>query len=87
MIFGGRSGEHEVSIASAAAIFKHLDAARYEAVPIKIAKDGRWALGGDTPKALSAADVHQQTATGTALVAIDPSAALENSGIDVPVTK
>jgi D-alanine-D-alanine ligase len=82
VIFGGRSGEHEVSIASAAAIFKHLDPARYDAVPIKIAKDGRWALTGETPKALSAADVHQQAAT-EALVAVDPSAALEGSRIDV----
>ena len=83
VIFGGRSGELEVSIASAAAIFKHLDAARYDAVPIKIAKDGHWALGGETPKALSAADVHKHTAADTALMAVDPSAALENSGIDV----
>ena len=82
VIFGGRSGEHEVSIASAAAIFKHLDPARYDAVPIKIAKDGRWALTGATPKALSAADVHKQAAT-EALVAIDPSAALPDSHIDV----
>jgi D-alanine-D-alanine ligase len=82
IIFGGRSGEHEVSIASAAAIFKHLDPARYDAVPIKIAKDGRWALGGDTPKALSAADVHKQGAS-EALVAVDPSAALQGSHIDV----
>jgi D-alanine-D-alanine ligase len=82
VIFGGRSGEHEVSIASAAAIFKHLDPARYDAVPIKIAKDGRWALAGDTPKALSAADVHKQAST-EALVAVDPSAALEGSRLDV----
>ncbi|HEV8397004.1 MAG TPA: D-alanine--D-alanine ligase family protein [Vicinamibacterales bacterium] len=82
VIFGGRSGEHEVSIASAAAIFKHLDPARYDAVPIKIAKDGRWSLSGDTPKALSAADVHKQGAAD-ALVAVDPSAALEDSRIDV----
>src|SRR5687768_4282181 len=82
VIFGGRSGEHEVSIASAAAIFKNLDPARYEAVPIKIAKDGRWALTGDTPTALSAADVHRQGAT-EALVAVDPSAALQDSHIDV----
>jgi len=82
VIFGGRSGEHEVSIASAAAIFKHLDPARYDAVPIKIAKDGRWALTATTPKALSAADVHQQAATD-ALVPVDPSAALQDSGVDV----
>ena len=82
VIYGGRSGEHEVSIASAAAIFKHLDPARYDAVPIKIAKDGRWALGTSAPKALSAADVHKETAT-EALVPVDPSAALQDSGVDV----
>jgi D-alanine-D-alanine ligase len=82
IIFGGRSGEHEVSVASAAAIFKHLDPARYDAVPIKIAKDGRWALGTAAPKALSAAEVHQQAAT-EALVPVDPSAALNTSAVDV----
>jgi D-alanine-D-alanine ligase len=82
VIYGGRSGEHEVSIASAAAIFKHLDPAKYEAVPIKIGKDGRWALTGDVPKALSAAEVHRQ-AESTALQAIEPTAVLSESHIDV----
>jgi D-alanine-D-alanine ligase len=82
VIYGGRSGEHEVSIASAAAIFKHLDPAKYEAVPIKIGKDGRWALTGDVPKALSAADVHRQSDT-TALQPIEPTTALSTSHIDV----
>ena len=45
IIYGGRSGEHEVSVASAASIFKHLDRSRYEPVPIRIEKDGRWVLG------------------------------------------
>ena len=44
VIYGGRSGEHEVSLASAAAVFQNLDPARYEAVPILIEKSGRWAL-------------------------------------------
>ena len=44
VIYGGRSGEHEVSLASAAAVFQNLDPARYEAVAIRIEKDGRWAL-------------------------------------------
>lgn len=57
VIYGGRSGEHEVSVASAAAIFKHLDRARYEAVPIRIEKDGRWVLADRVPTALSAAEV------------------------------
>jgi D-alanine-D-alanine ligase len=82
VIYGGRSGEHEVSIASAASIFKYLDPARYDAVPIKIAKDGRWALTGDIPKALSAADVHRQSES-TTLQPIEPTAALSTSRIDV----
>ena len=57
VIYGGRSGEHEVSVTSAASIFKHIDRARYEPVPIRIEKDGRWTLADRPPAALSAADV------------------------------
>jgi D-alanine-D-alanine ligase len=60
VLYGGRSGEHEVSVASAASIFKHLDRSRYEAVPIRIEKDGRWVLPDRAPLALSAADVIEQ---------------------------
>ncbi len=60
VIYGGRSGEHEVSIASAAAIFKHLDRTRYEAVPIRIEKDGRWVIADKAPSALSASEVIEQ---------------------------
>ncbi len=56
MIYGGRSGEHEVSLASAAAVFRNLDAARYEAIPIRIEKDGRWTLSPDPPRLERAAD-------------------------------
>jgi D-alanine-D-alanine ligase len=57
VIYGGRSGEHEVSLASAAAVFKNLDPDRYEAVPIRIEKDGRWSLPRRAPTLVSAADV------------------------------
>jgi D-alanine-D-alanine ligase len=57
VIYGGRSGEHEVSVASAASIMKHLDRARYEAVPIRIEKDGRWTLADKAPTVIKAADV------------------------------
>jgi D-alanine-D-alanine ligase len=66
VIYGGRSGEHEVSIASAAAIFKHLDRARYEAIPVRIDKDGRWVLADKPPTALAAADVIEQARTHVA---------------------
>jgi D-alanine-D-alanine ligase len=60
VIYGGRSGEHEVSVTSAASIFKHLDRTRYEPIPIRIEKDGRWTLADRPPAALSAAEVIQQ---------------------------
>ena len=57
VIYGGRSGEHEVSVASAASILKHLDRSRYEPVPIRIEKDGRWTLADKAPSVVKAADV------------------------------
>jgi D-alanine-D-alanine ligase len=57
VIYGGRSGEHEVSLASAAAVFQNLDPQRYEPIAIRIEKDGRWRLAERPPRLLSAADV------------------------------
>jgi D-alanine-D-alanine ligase len=57
VVYGGRSGEHEVSVASAASILKHLDRTRYEPVAIRIEKDGRWAIADRPPTAISAAEV------------------------------
>ncbi|PYQ77781.1 MAG: D-alanine--D-alanine ligase A, partial [Acidobacteria bacterium] len=57
VIYGGRSGEHEISLASAAAVFQNLDPERYEAIPIRIEKDGRWALARRPPALVSAGDV------------------------------
>jgi len=53
VIFGGRSGEHEVSLASAAFVLRAIDRSRFEPIPIGIAKDGRWLVGGDPLKALA----------------------------------
>lgn len=60
IVYGGRSGEHEVSVASGAAIFRHLDRTRYEPVAIRIEKDGRWTIADRPPTAISAADVIEQ---------------------------
>src|ERR1051326_263082 len=59
IIYGGRSGEHEVSLASAAAVFQNLDPERYLPVAILIEKDGRWALPARPPAITVAADVIQ----------------------------
>src|SRR5579863_8021711 len=42
ILFGGRSGEHEVSLLSAASVLKAIDKDKYEVVPVGITKDGRW---------------------------------------------
>jgi D-alanine-D-alanine ligase len=52
VLFGGRSGEHEVSLASAASVIRALDPEKYEAVPIGISKDGRWLVGSGAQKLL-----------------------------------
>jgi len=61
VLYGGRSGEHEVSLASAAAVFANLDRTRYEPVAIRIEKDGKWALADRPTTALSAAEVIEQS--------------------------
>jgi D-alanine-D-alanine ligase len=61
VLYGGRSGEHEVSLASAAAVFANLDRTRYEPVPIRIEKDGKWAIADRPPTAVSAAEVIEQS--------------------------
>jgi D-alanine-D-alanine ligase len=52
VLFGGRSGEHEVSLASAASVMRGLDPDKYEAVPIGITKDGHWLVGEGAVKML-----------------------------------
>jgi len=76
ILFGGRSGEHEVSLLSAASVLKAIDKTKYQVVPIGITKDGRWLtadhaerlLHSDAePKALRAGD--PDATPGAALLA------------------
>jgi D-alanine-D-alanine ligase len=60
ILYGGRSGEHEVSLASAAAVFAHIDRKRFEPIAIRIEKDGHWVLADRPPSAASAAEVIDQ---------------------------
>ena len=56
LLFGGRSAEHDVSVMSARNVFRALDPARYEPVPIGITRAGAWVLcsleGGAFPAAV-----------------------------------
>lgn len=47
ILFGGRSGEHEVSLLSAASVLNAIDKSKYEVVPIGITKEGRWLTAAD----------------------------------------
>jgi D-alanine-D-alanine ligase len=47
VLFGGRSGEHEVSLLSAASVLKAIDRKKFDVVPIGITKDGHWLAAGD----------------------------------------
>ena len=52
VIFGGQSGEHEVSLVSAQGIMKAMDKERYEIISIGITKAGRWLTSGEPMKLL-----------------------------------
>ena len=53
VLFGGRSGEHEVSLLSAASVVNAIDKNKYEVVPIGITKEGRWLTAGDAERLLA----------------------------------
>lgn len=73
VIYGGRSSEHEVSLASAAAVFGHIDRRRYEPVPLFIDRSGRWSVAANPPATDSPAAVIVGARESAALPA-DPGA-------------
>ena len=55
ILFGGKSGEHEVSLRSAASVAAALDKTKYDVVPIGITKEGHWLSAADSLQLLPAA--------------------------------
>lgn len=53
ILFGGRSGEHEVSLLSAASVLKAINRKKYDVVPIGITKEGRWVTAQDAERLLN----------------------------------
>jgi D-alanine-D-alanine ligase len=70
VLFGGRSGEHEVSLLSAASILKAIDRKKYDVVPIGITKEGHWLASADATNLLEG----DQSAAARRLRAGDPAA-------------
>jgi D-alanine-D-alanine ligase len=59
ILFGGRSGEHEVSLLSAASVLGAIDRNKYDVVPIGITKQGRWVTSGDAELLLGASGAEE----------------------------
>jgi D-alanine-D-alanine ligase len=86
LIFGGRSGEHEVSFCSASSIIKAIDKSKYTVVPIGITKEGRWISPQDSELALQSGKIEGKSTvillndpSGRALVCIDNNQRLDKS--------
>src|SRR5579859_983008 len=72
ILFGGRSGEHEVSLLSAASVLNAIDKQKYEVVPIGITKEGRWLTDSHAERLLRGENA--STEGGRHLRAGDPEA-------------
>ncbi len=70
VIFGGRSGEHEVSVASAASVMRALDPEKYDIVPIGITHEGRWLAGADPRRMLAGAPMESAAAEPSVVTAV-----------------
>jgi len=73
ILFGGRSGEHEVSLLSAASVFNAIDKTKFEVVPIGITKEGRWLTAADAERLLQGKGVRESSSQAH-LRAGDPEA-------------
>ena len=89
VLFGGKSGEHEVSLLSAASIVAALDKSRYDVVPLGITKDGRWLVGVGAQKLLPEVLKSGERVslppdpTAASLVPLSPSAGHPSVTVDV----
>ena len=72
VIFGGRSGEHEVSLRSAESIINSMDKNKYEVVPIGITNEGRWLTSTDATALLPAAVMTSDAKRSVAIIG-DPT--------------
>jgi D-alanine-D-alanine ligase len=95
VVFGGRSGEHSVSCASAASVMRHLDPERFDVTPIGIARDGRWVqldpatpleiAGGVLPEVGEGRAVAVRTDTTSAALTVHDHTVAGAAALDVDV--
>lgn len=75
VLFGGRSGEHEVSLRSAASILKAMDPKKYDVMPIGITKQGQWLGGGGAQALLEGETAVQESDAGVTIIPPAPKVA------------
>jgi D-alanine-D-alanine ligase len=80
ILFGGRSGEHEVSLLSAASVLKAIDKTKYDVVPIGITKDGRWLTSENAERLLQGKPVEETRSLRAGDPDATPGAALLAQG-------
>jgi D-alanine-D-alanine ligase len=80
ILFGGRSGEHEVSLLSAASILQAIDRKKYDVLPIGISKQGRWLMEGESQSLLAGMAEPLQIEAGAEL---SPERQVNGLGLDV----
>ena len=89
VIFGGRSGEHEISLRSARSIMDAIDKDKYDVLPIGITKEGQWIAGGDPMRTLTSGEPSAGPAAllgdpgDSTLKAIEPVNATSRSLTDI----
>jgi D-alanine-D-alanine ligase len=76
VLFGGRSGEHEVSLLSAASVLKAIDPKKYEVTSIGITKEGRWVTATDARRLLTGESAPHRTLRAGDPEATAPAAVL-----------
>ena len=85
VLAGGRSSEHEISVASAASVAAALDPARYETTTIEISRDGRWRLGPTLAEAIPSSGVEPAVETLPVVADSPPAEALGRIDVVLPI--
>ncbi len=80
ILFGGRSGEHEISLLSAASVFQAIDKEKFEVVPIGITKEGRWVTSSEAERLLHGKSSQEERHLRAGDPGATPSAAVLENG-------
>ena len=84
VLFGGRSGEHEVSLLSAASVIEAIDKKKYEVVPIGITKQGHWVTSGPAQQLLHGKGAGKHLRAGDPAATTPAAVLAKGEGIIVP---